>query len=432
MKKGVIAALLVLALIVLVSPGIVGRLAERSVDENLNWAATKSGELVINSQGFDRRWFSSAGQHRVELGDGAIRAAMADGDLPALIINTRLDHGLIPVSSLTRAGGSLAPGLGSAVSTLSVAYGTGETVAIPGTIYSEIGLGGELHSSYVLDAGSQMTDTKKFSWEPTTINVAINAGTGSVVFSGDVGAISIAADEGAVSVGAMTFQGEQTPTPHGFSVGDVTATVASLTLTRSGTEAVRMQNLTASSVTRMVNGRVNSRSTISLASFAIPAFGDIAVAVDMFVDAEAEALGKVLKKLEAMSRAPDNGQLFVDIEDDLKSLLAAGLDMRFDRLDVTLPMGAVEAKIDFEIPASERATFEWTSLLLSIVASADISVSEELVELAMQMNPLATGALLSMGYLKQSGDDYVLQARYKKGVMTVNGAPIPIPFGMLQ
>ncbi len=96
MKKGVIGLLLVLAVIILISPGIVGKLAEQSVDENLNWAATKSGELVVTSQSFDRGWFSSEGQHRIELGEGAIRSAMTGsvgGEMPTLVITTRLDHG---------------------------------------------------------------------------------------------------------------------------------------------------------------------------------------------------------------------------------------------------------------------------------------------------------------------------------------------------
>ena len=62
-------------------------------------------------------------------------------------------HGLIPLSSMGREGGSLEPGLGSAVSTLAVDSGTGEIVDLPGTIYSTVGLGGHLDSRYVLEAG---------------------------------------------------------------------------------------------------------------------------------------------------------------------------------------------------------------------------------------------------------------------------------------
>ena len=131
MKKGVIAVLLILALVVIVSPGIVGKLAEKSVDENLNWAVDNSAELVVTSTGFDRGWFSSEGQHRVELGDGSVRAALTsfgDTDSPVLLIDTHLDHGLIPFSSMSREEGSLTPGLGSAVSTLASIGGDADAV----------------------------------------------------------------------------------------------------------------------------------------------------------------------------------------------------------------------------------------------------------------------------------------------------------------
>jgi hypothetical protein len=56
-KKGFVALLIGTALIVLISPGIVGRLAEESMDENLDWAATEYREVTVTSQGFDRGWW---------------------------------------------------------------------------------------------------------------------------------------------------------------------------------------------------------------------------------------------------------------------------------------------------------------------------------------------------------------------------------------
>ena len=32
-----------------------------------------------------------------------------------------------------------------------------------------------------------------------------------------------------------------------------------------------------------------------------------------------------------------------------------------------------------------------------------------------------------MGFLKKNGDDYEMAAEYRKGLLTVNGAPMPIP-----
>jgi len=55
-KKGIVAVLLVLAIVVLVSPGIIGRLAEQSVEESFDRAANDSGEFIVTSSGFDRGW----------------------------------------------------------------------------------------------------------------------------------------------------------------------------------------------------------------------------------------------------------------------------------------------------------------------------------------------------------------------------------------
>jgi uncharacterized protein YdgA (DUF945 family) len=225
-KKGIVALLVVLALVVIVSPGILGRLAEKSVDENLNWAAQESGDLVVSSDSFDRGWFSSEGQHRVELREGNLKAMLktmggpdADRTLPVLVINTHLDHGLIPVSSMSRERGSLAPGLGNAVSTLSVEFADGEKVDIPGTIYSNIGLGGELESSYVLEAGTREESGTTASWGPTEINITTNPSSGAVTFAGSVGALSFADEMDSLAVDELVFSGNQAPTKFGFAVG---------------------------------------------------------------------------------------------------------------------------------------------------------------------------------------------------------------------
>jgi uncharacterized protein YdgA (DUF945 family) len=183
-RKGFVALLLVLAVVVLVSPGIVGKIAEQSMHENLEFAATEANEVTITSQGFDRGWFSSAGQHRLELRDGELydTLLLMVGDeidaLPALIIDTHIDHGIVPVTSMTRAQGSLAPGLGSAVSTLTLELADRSTIDLPGAIYSEIGLSGALTSKLVLEPGSFADGDETAHWGAVDIEVTTNPTTG--------------------------------------------------------------------------------------------------------------------------------------------------------------------------------------------------------------------------------------------------------------
>lgn len=436
MKKSVLALILLAVLIIIVSPGIVGKLAEDSVGENLDWAARESGELVVTSEGFDRSWFSSEGQHRVALGEGSIRAAMttagSNEPFPVLLINTHIDHGLVPVSSMGREEGSLAPGLGSAVSTLAVEFGADEAVDIPGVIYSKIGLSGDLDSKYVLEAGAKTVDDGEVTWQATTINIAANAKTGNVEFDGDVGAMTFGNDQQTVTIDGLTFVGQQATTQYGFNVGDVDMSMGTMTVETGGVSVSGMQGLSVKGSSSVDDGIAAAAMRLEISGQTVPGFGDISVIADMgFAGLDAVALGKVTRHLENLTGTQDPSQTMLVAEEDFKDLLAAGLDFGVDQFDVALPMGTVEMTMAIAIPESDRATFEWSSLLLDTVASVDIKVPEALVQLATSMNPQA-GALVGMGYLKKEGDVYIMDGDLKKGLLTINGAPIPIPMGAFQ
>ncbi|MCP4301902.1 MAG: YdgA family protein [Gammaproteobacteria bacterium] len=439
MKKGIVALLVVLALVIIVSPAIIGRLAEKSVDDNLNWAAAESGDLVVSSEKFDRGWFSSEGQHRVEIKEGKLKTmlesmgAPADSsDLPVLVISTHLDHGLIPVTSMSREKGSLLPGLGSAVSTLSIELADGEKVDIPGTIYSDVGLGGELQSTYVVEAGSREDNDMTASWEATEVEVTTNPSSGDVEFAGNIGALSFADDADSVEIDGLSFSGSQAPTKFGFAIGDMKLALDAMTISSGGVQAGGLKHMSVDGKTELDNGRLSGRTLLEMESQALPQLGEFSVVADISLEgADAAAVGALQKALEAQGATPDPGQMFTTVEDDLKRLLAAGLELRFDQLDVTLPMGTVTTKLDIKVPEDDAATFDWTSLLISTEASADISVPEALVDMAMQMNPEA-GAIIGMGFLQKNGDVYEMEAEYKKGLLTINGAPMPIPLGAFQ
>jgi len=438
-KKSVLALILFAVLIIIVSPGIVGKLAENTVGENLNWAAQESGEIVVTSEGFDRGWFSSEGQHRVELANGSLRTAMTtaagdgtDTQLPVLLINTHIDHGLIPVSSMGREEGSLAPGLGNAVSTVAIDLGDGEQIDLPGAIYSKIGLTGDLDSRYIVEAGSQMADGGEVTWQASTINITSNPKTGSVSFEGDVGAMTFGNDQQTVSIDGLTFIGQQAPTSYGFSVGSVDFEVGTLSSDANGLSVGGMQGLSIKAASSVDGGVADATMRMEMSGQTIPGFGDISIIADIgFSDLDATALGAVTQKLDGLGGALDPDRIMMAAEEEFKDLFAAGLGVGVQQLDVDLPMGTVEMKMTMAVPESDRAAFGWSSLLLDTVASLDVRVPEALVQLASSMNP-QTGAIIGMGYLKKEGDVYVMDADLKQGLLTINGAPIPIPMGAFQ
>ena len=180
------------------------------------------------------------------------------------------------------------------------------------------------------------------------------------------------------------------------------------------------------------NGVVNADALFKIDGQNTPGVGEISVIADMSVTgADAVVLGEVTKRLEELSGVQDPMQIMTMAQENLKDLFASGFNLDLKQIDVTMPMGTVETKLNVEIPESDRASFEWTSLLLGMVASFDAKVPVELVDMATQMNPQA-GMIVAMGYLKKNGDRYEMNADYKKGLLTVNGAPVPIPLGAFQ
>ncbi|MDJ0748045.1 MAG: DUF945 family protein [Woeseiaceae bacterium] len=435
MKKGLVVVLVLLAAVILVSPAIVGRMAERSMDENLNWAAQESGAVRVTSESFERGWFSSEGQHRIEITDGELLSAMTTmgmqtDEVPVLLINTKLDHGLIPVSSMGREQGSLAPGLGSAVSTLAIESPDGEVVELPGKIYSKVGLGGELQSNYVVGPGSHTDGDTTASWGSTDIDVKTDPSSGEAVYRGKIGDLSIDSGNEGVSLGGISFEGEQMPTDYGFAVGQIEFAIDELILVAPG--APGPMSMAASANTELDGEDVNADATVSATVRELPQLGDMTLDLDLAIEgADAATMGRLEQVVNSLdpSAQQDPMAMYAAVEDDLKQLFASGFAVNFNRFDITVPQGTVTSKLLFSFGEEDVATFEWTSLLLSTEATIDVAIPEAIVEMITATNPQAAMAI-GGGYLVKEGDAYVLKAEMKKGLLTVNGAPIPIPLGV--
>jgi uncharacterized protein YdgA (DUF945 family) len=437
-KKSVVIVLVLLAAIVLVSPAIVGRLAERSMDENLNWAANESGAVKVTSEHYDRGWFSSEGQHRIELREGDLLTAVqmiagpvAADDLPVLIINTRLDHGLIPVASMSREQGSLAPGLGSAVSTAQLELDGGELIDLPGTIFSKVSLGGELQSKYVLEAGSRSADGMEAGWGDIKVNVTTNPQTGKVSFDGKVDELFMKSDGDAITLRGLRFEGEQRPTQYGIAVGRAEMGLGKLSVdTMMGPPVNQLEALSIDARSDLDGDRVDADAEVSMRFAGVPQFDDMLIEMRFRLnDADARALGNIQRASQDAATAADPMALYASLETDLKRLFAAGFDFSFDNFNVTIPQGRIISTMSFSFAASDAATFEWTSLLLGTEAAVEFSVPAQLVETFGQGNQQIAAAI-GGGYLVKKGDAYELKALLKKGLLTVNGAPIPIPLGV--
>jgi uncharacterized protein YdgA (DUF945 family) len=436
LRKSIVLLLVIAAIVVLLSPGIIGRIAERSVESNLQWAADENQGVIITSERFDRGWFSSEGRHRIEIRDPEILEALAmlagrgtaDGDA-SLIIDTRIDHGLIPVTSVGRTGGSVAPGLGRGVSTLFIEFSDGQTVPIPGTIYSTIGLTGVLSANYIAEPGSVEADDSTASWGNANIELSTDQETESFVVEGTIESLGVSDAGDTLRLGKTTFSGVQSPGSFGFSVGEFEIAAESVAVEEAGIETYRLGPVSLAGTSDIAGDRINGDFRMSIDTLALPGYGEADFDVAMrFTGLDGAALGRIVRTLDETGDDAGPQELQLLLQEDFEELLAAGLELLVDRFDFDLPQGPVSARMRFTVEESDAESFDLSTLLMTLDAEADLTVSEGFVEHAMLTNPEA-GAIVGMGYLRRNGDVYEMRAEYAKGLLTINGAPMPIPMG---
>jgi Bacterial protein of unknown function (DUF945) len=396
LKKSIVALLIVLALVILVSPGIIGRLAERSLEHDLDIVESGNSDIRITPQGFDRGWFSSEGRHRIELRQGRLThlIGVLTGNeptaLPVVIVDTHLDHGLIPLGSMTRERGSLTPGLGRAVSKLQLEAPDGTITDLPGTIYSTLGLGGELRSEYVIPAHTFVFGGATTHWGDTDMTLRLDP-AGSMTFDASWDSVSSTGNGETISYG-------KTVASNSFSVDD--------------------------------GGRLGGHFSVDINDMSFPGFDATALHfLIRFSGIEGDAFDNVIRILE--QTAGGGTGMPPELDAELRRVVAAGFKLDIDRLDFDTADGPFSSALHLHVKPVDEASFSWPSVLLALDAGAELRIPVKLFERAAADEP-DLHAIAGLGYLRREGDFYELHAAFKKGVLTVNDAPIPIPLPAIQ
>lgn len=438
MKRWIVVLLISLAVIVLVSPGIVGRLAEKSIEENIGWADDENPSLSVTTERFDRGWFTSEGRYRVVFDGDALREAhqlytaeTGNADLPALLIDTRIDHGLLPVSSLTRESGTLAPGLASTRSTFELDDGSGELVELPGVLYTNFGLSGASESRFLLEPGSVDGDGWGADWQGANLAFSTNTSNGEISVAGDTQSFSISQAGEKVTFGAMTIDVHQARSQYGFNIGNADIEMGGFQV-ESMTSPISIGTVLLNAENSIRDARMNAHSRFSIDAVTIPDFGNMDLATELTIERlDAASLNVIIEAFKE-AQGSDNPDLalqmlYPEIEGDVQELIAAGGMIRFDQLDITLPQGTLQTVIDLDFAAlDDDEAFSWPAVLLAMTAKIDLRMPAALYEFIQVMSPEA-GTLVAMGVLVRDGDDYVMDAEYAQGLLNVNGAPMPVP-----
>lgn len=429
MKKGVIFLLLALALIVLVSPGLIGRLAERSLDEGIRTGTIETEDVIVKAEVFDRGWFTTEGQHRIEFREGQVAdqyrdllGLPADSELPVILISTRVDHGLIPVASMGREDGSLMPGLGDAVSTVEIELPDGERVGVPGAINTRIALTGTLISEYELAEGALDDVGEGIRWGAGEVRVTTEPDDGTVAVDGALDRLELLGGAEPVVLSGLSVDALQLPSPYGFPLGEVRVSVESILASGPGAGPFEIESRLA-----MDNGDLRLDFALDLTSQALP-FGEVGTVLELNATGlDPERLSALVRKYQALSGlVTDPDMLSSMIEPEAQALAASGLSLEIPRFNMNLPDGTFESSMTLDVAPVETDRFTWSSLLLASEGRADVRIPDALLQTLITLNP-EVGTMVGMGFLRKDGDDYISEIRFAKGILTINGAPMPIP-----
>ena len=426
MNKGIVALFVIVALLVLVSPGLVGMLAERSVDEQIEWAELENQDLVITAERFDRGWFSSHGRHRIELrnpdnvfGAGDLLVPFFGHDAPALIVDTRLSHGPIALSSIGTENTSLSPGLGKAISTLSLESSEGEVFILPGAVNSSIALNGDVTSNYRTEAGSGEIGT----WGDVDITFESRASQGLYAYNGRIESVQLA--DAAAELSKLSFSGNVAMSKYDFGVGDISLTVDKLSLDTGGTEPFSIGPVVFETSSTVIDDKVHSASKINMVADDVPGLGHLGLDTRFTLrNIDAAELNQFVASARSAQANSTSYDIMSAIEKDVLELLAAGADLHVERLDIALPQGTIKSEMNVRFLENDSSDLVWASLLLSLEADLKLEVPELIANMAMVLSPQA-GMVESL--LVKNGDVYELEAEYKKGLLTVNGVPMALP-----
>lgn len=381
--------------IVLLAPGLVGSFAEQALSEHAELARRETQGITIRSEHHERRWFQSRSRQRVEIIDPELEAKFrellnldADARTPDLLIDMRIDHGPIPFTSLAHEHGSLAPGLARSVSRLSLDPGDADSMPLPALMTGALGFGGTFAAVVRIEAGSTPVegpiDGNAASWSDIDLTFDIGSSGGGFELSID----SLEAEDagGRYALGPIAIAGSAEAS----------------------------------------GGRVDMRFRANVHIDEAPGVDASRIDIEAGLDGvDGARLARLRDVVEAMAPEADDAVAMAAMEREILAVLAAGLEFRLDSLDIEVPQGRTETRLSLTMASSDAVDYDWSSALEAMACDAELSVAEAAVEAAMQTNDSIVAAV-GTGFLKKDGEIYRMRVKCSNGLMTVNGAPLPL------
>ncbi len=444
MKKVIIAVLVLLALVLLIMPGAVGVLAEnqfRALSGNLD---SEAPGLQLLIEDYERGWFSSRARYRLSLEQPVMEASLKEvldefPGMPALVNEAEIFHGPILFAALGREGVSLAPVLAQSFDEISIAPGDNELITLPARVITRLAIAGP-HSNHISvaryqHAFDQAGGAGTLTWGGMNLRTHFNAELNHVAVEGQIDSIDISSDKFLFRAGPVTVHSQNSLTEYGLWVGDGQLTWAGMRLDASDKAAFAMGELVAEADSNIKAGKMHQGLQVSLADISINGWqGGPGKLVFSAEKLDAKALGKLVDLLRQLAwrdeKITSSAAVMPVVFPQIQALLAGGPQLAVPELSFGTADGVLSFTGELVFPESTpEAAF---AFITGLTGNAQLRLPVALTDSMATLNPQAEAglrALRNAGFLVSKGNELVLDAAVKGGLLTVNGQPIPLPMG---
>lgn len=309
------------------------------------------------------------------------------------------------------------------------------------------------HLDVNLVDGNWTRDEASIKWGGADLDMVVDSAGAVNRVQGYIAPLWLSAGEDQLTTSRLDINIDQKTESHGLKVGSIAVKSGPLAVRHATPElpglpefpglsalpeaaavrkSVGFEALSFEASNDVRKGRVSASSSTNIDGILLPGFGLVDLGVDVALDGfDAPPFVEIFRAWE--EAAADVGPLgaFEEIypahEEALQRLLSGGGEIRIDRLDLALPMGAFASHIRFSLPRTDgREAPSLPGVLLKLQATIKLRMSATVFDALVEQQPDARGAVAA-GFLIKDGDDYKMTVEVAKGLATVNGAPMSLP-----
>ncbi len=421
MRKTLRVVGIVAVLVFLVAPAAVGFVAESRLRTLVAQAASES-DTGPTLTAYDRGWFGAHSTFHVPLA-GPLTGPLGRwlGDAPdgpvALLVDSDIRHG--PVAGMNAAGISVA----TAESRLRLQRGN-EIVPVPGVVHSRLNASGRLTLRYLAGPGDWAADDEStLQWTSADVRGEFPA-SGRFVAEGEIDGLSVANAAGTLAAGELALEADVHRTRFGFWTGRARLSTP-LLLAAADDASFSARDVELDSDQRVAGDLTNYRLTMAAGSIGGKDWNGVDARAKLRIDGiDARAFGQLLSQPAAAASAP--------VLSNLTSLLVPGASVTLETLNLPTAHGAVLADFGITLPQDNPETgTPGIAYLLTMEGQGRVEMPRQLAYALSRRDQRfrdVLNRLLRLRMLKPVAGNYLLEAAYGGGLLTVNGFPVPLPF----